>query len=354
MTLRCPRCAHDNRDTARFCARCGLALPAQAAPAMPRPATMKVCPGCGAQASLGAATCARCGYRFASGRAPAPARRRSRLWAWGVSLALVVVAAGAAAGAWRALARPADPTPAAVLPAAPEVAPPMTPSPAAAPTGVSPTPESLPARSLDSALRATVQLSSRSGDGRIMGSGSIVRSDGVILTNFHVVGDPESGRLYAAGGVVVALIEGDPSQPPQARYLAQVEEFDVELDLAVLRIVGDSRGRALRGDLSFDAMELGDSDSVRIGDALTVLGFPGIGGGTITLTRGTVSGFLPDWFKTDTEVNHGNSGGAALDQAGRLIGVPSAGNTSDEGELPGKIGLIRPINLARPLLDRLD
>ncbi len=74
----------------------------------------------------------------------------------------------------------------------------------------------------------------------------------------------------------------------------------------------------------------------------------------MTLTRGSVAGFLPNknWIKTDAEINQGNSGGAALDRQDELIGIPTAGlMAQDAQDLPGKLGLIRPINLARGLID---
>jgi S1-C subfamily serine protease len=95
---------------------------------------------------------------------------------------------------------------------------------------------------------------------------------------------------------------------------------------------------------------------VRIGDTMTIVGYPGLGGQGVTVTRGihsgiqTVAGEPGTYFKTDTELNPGNSGGTAINAAGDLVGVPTAGRVSRE--TAGKLGLIRPINLARPLIER--
>jgi S1-C subfamily serine protease len=76
------------------------------------------------------------------------------------------------------------------------------------------------------------------------------------------------------------------------------------------------------------------------------------------VTRGTVSGFLGKdgaagrfWIKTDAAIAHGNSGGTAIDEGGHLVGIPTAvfPGQADIGE---KVGLIRPVELARPLITR--
>jgi putative serine protease PepD len=97
---------------------------------------------------------------------------------------------------------------------------------------------------------------------------------------------------------------------------------------------------------------------VSTGDQLAIVGFPGLGGETITLTRGTVSGFLADeagrprsWIKTDAEINPGNSGGMAINENGELIGLLTI--VISGREVTGKIGWIRPIKLAYPLIDQI-
>ena len=89
------------------------------------------------------------------------------------------------------------------------------------------------------------------------------------------------------------------------RYVALVHAFDADLDLAVLRVA-----TGLDGPVSerLPFVEVGDSDEVGLGHPITVLGYPGIGGKTITLTGGQVSGFLGSdrvadpraWIKTST------------------------------------------------------
>ncbi|MCJ7433645.1 MAG: serine protease [Anaerolineales bacterium] len=100
-------------------------------------------------------------------------------------------------------------------------------------------------------------------------------------------------------------------------------------------------------DLNFHFIPVGDSDELNTGDPITIIGFPGVGGYTPTLTTGVVSGFLADegLIKTDAEISAGNSGGMAINQKGELIGVPTLKTTGTD-----YLGYIRPINLARDII----
>jgi S1-C subfamily serine protease len=189
------------------------------------------------------------------------------------------------------------------------------------------------------------------------GTGSIVDSRGYILTNFHVIGH-ESGELYNSQGIIyVAVNPPSLNAPPQVRYIAKLVDGDTELDLALLQITANKDGTPLSGPLNLPAVAIGNSDQMRIGDSLTIVGFPALGLDTVTLTKGTVSGFLAKggiaraWVKTDAEINPGNSGGLAITEAGSLVGVPSVAVTGEQ--VSGKISYVRPINLARSLLSKI-
>ncbi|MFT4037046.1 MAG: trypsin-like peptidase domain-containing protein [Thermomicrobiales bacterium] len=225
-----------------------------------------------------------------------------------------------------------------------------------------------------------------------VGSGTIVSADGLILTNNHLIAPAgvndklaELEQQLAAEGkeahlevepdrFMVAVSDG--RHLPEPRYLAWVAATDPDLDLAVLRIDADRDGAPLDGSaLNLPAIPLGDSDGVNLGDPVNVFGFPAIGSGSLTYTVGVVSGFLFEegidgtaWINSDAVTSGGNSGGAALDGAGELIGVPTSGSALDcrvgdtnrDGEIgPDDVGCLptggsltqlRPINLARPLL----
>lgn len=205
-------------------------------------------------------------------------------------------------------------------------------------------------------LLATVQVLTPidgSRDTYSIGSGSVLTSQGHVLTNLHVVADPNTGQPYnRRGQVLIAISPPDLRGEPTVAFQAEIEELDLNLDLALLRLVAQADGSDLPSDLRLTTMSIGDSDSVHIGDELTILGFPGLGGESVTLTRGSVSGFLDaeGWIKTDAEINPGNSGGAAVNAVGELVGIPTAGALGSQ--FPGKLGLVRPVNLARPLIER--
>ena len=212
----------------------------------------------------------------------------------------------------------------------------------------------------ESALTSTVLIYTLDNDFNVIasGSGSIVAETGQVLSNYHVIGDNEAGTFYNDDGVVVIAITTDPRKPANPQFFGQVVRADPALDLSLITIVADIDGNDLTGCLSLPSYTLGNSDDLFPGDDVAVIGFPGIGGQTVTFTTGTVSGFEEDpqqggpWLKTDTEINPGNSGGSAIDLTGNLIGVPTAGIIDPDSA--GKIGLLRPINAAGEILDDLS
>ena len=187
-----------------------------------------------------------------------------------------------------------------------------------------------------------------------MGSGTIVKSNGYILTNFHCVG--ENGRLYNSDGYVAIAVTDDIKKNIQPQYIAQYRNGVEELDLAVVKIVADLNWNQLNAaDLNLIPAKLTDSDTVELGDEINILGYPGVGGETITFTAGRVSGFIDedndseiDWIKTDAVVNHGNSGGTAINGNGEMIGVPTAKLVGKDNDV---LFYLKPINQAIPVLN---
>ena len=211
-------------------------------------------------------------------------------------------------------------------------------------------------RALGASVRVIVPLGAQRQAS--IGSGTIVTARGHILTNYHVVSDEQTGRLINNGtGITIAVPEKE-SEPAQPKYRARVVESDQLLDLALLRIDGLSDGRPAPPDLGLTPVPIGSSETVQIGDTLTIVGYPGLGGSSLTVTRGIMSGTyrLPNdpgvFLKTDTEISPGNSGGTAINAEGELIGVPTAGRFTRE--TVGKLGLLRPIDQAKPLIDRAN
>lgn len=234
-------------------------------------------------------------------------------------------------------------------------------------------PSSAPVRITDLA-HAVVQIVSFVDDRPdALGSGTIISPDGLILTNAHVV-YPEAGTLDR---LEIGITDASDT-PPEATFLAEVAAADGALDLAVLRITERIDGGEIGDD--FPYVELGESDALEIGDALRILGYPGIGGETITLTSGQVSGFVSEaglgqraWVKTDATIAGGNSGGMAANDEGQLVAVPTNAGATDEvvdcrplrdtnrdGEVDddddcvpigGFLNGLRPVELARDMID---
>jgi len=167
------------------------------------------------------------------------------------------------------------------------------------------------------------------------GSGFVIRDDGLILTNAHVV----SGR---APRIQVTM-------PDKTRYTAEILDKDTNNDLALIKI---------NPKKPLASLPLGDSSTLKVGQKVLAIGNPfGLEG---TLTTGVVSSLgrsiqdengreLEGMIQTDAAINPGNSGGPLLDSQGTVIGI----NTAIYG--PGGnigIGFAMPINKAKAMLDQ--
>ena len=169
-----------------------------------------------------------------------------------------------------------------------------------------------------------------------LGSGVIVRADGLILTNNHVV----------AGGTdtVVALSD-------KREFKAKVLLADPRTDLAVLKI--DTKGERL------PVVPFGDSDAVQVGDLVLAIGDPFGVGQTVTMgivsalarTQGTASDYQ-FFIQTDAAINPGNSGGALVTTDGKLAGINTAIYSRSGGSIG--IGFAIPANLARRVVEGVE
>lgn len=169
------------------------------------------------------------------------------------------------------------------------------------------------------------------------GSGIIVSSDGYILTNNHVVNSTSSTSYYQiteATGVKVKLY-GD-----ETEYEAKVVGSDSQTDLAVIKIEKEG----------LTAAELGDSDSVQVGEFAMAIGNPlglqsSISCGIISAkdreVQDSETGTVYNLIQTDAAINSGNSGGALVNADGKVIGINTLklSGTGVEG-----IGFAIPIN----------
>jgi serine protease Do len=170
---------------------------------------------------------------------------------------------------------------------------------------------------------------------RSLGSGVLVKSDGTVVTNNHVIRDSDE--------ITVVLAD-------RREFEATVVGADERTDLAVLKIN--------TGDQSLPVLPLGDSDAIEVGDLVLAIGNPfGVGQ---TVTMGIVSALARtgiggsdyrSFIQTDAAINPGNSGGALVDLQGRLIGINSAIFSSGEGGGSIGIGFAIPSTMVKAVLN---
>jgi len=191
-------------------------------------------------------------------------------------------------------------------------------------------------------------------DGRYVcwtGSGVFIGDGTRVLTNAHVANiDPESPECdqIAIGITSVA------SKEPDVFYDAELLKADEVSDLATIRIIGVKPGQ-------YPVLIPKYGDLV-LGSDIRVIGYPGVGGFTVTLTKGTIAGYTDSqsevFYKVEVTINPGNSGGPMVDDKGNLVGIATAvtGNRvacdgADCNSVGGNLGLVRPISFARSLIE---
>ena len=171
-----------------------------------------------------------------------------------------------------------------------------------------------------------------------LGSGTIVNSNGYIITNRHVVlvSDDRTGAVTIANAAYVTLSD-------KREFKAQVLAVDEKTDIAVLKI----------NEKNLPFARFANSDKCRVGDVVFAIGNPlGVG---MTVTSGIVSGLsrsdtgvglaYQDFIQTDAAINAGNSGGPLIDYEGRIVGMNTMIRTaSGQGGNIG-IGFSIPSNL---------
>jgi Do/DeqQ family serine protease len=165
-----------------------------------------------------------------------------------------------------------------------------------------------------------------------LGSGVLLKADGMIVTNAHVVKGADEIRVVLAD---------------RREFDAKVISQDERYDLALLRI--DTAGE------KFPFLEMRDSDSIEVGDVVLAIGNPF--GLTQTVTGGIISavarsaGGINDasfFIQTDAAINPGNSGGALVALDGRLIGINTAIYSQSGGSIG--IGFATPSNIVARLV----
>ena len=176
------------------------------------------------------------------------------------------------------------------------------------------------------------------------GSGFVLRSDGYVLTNNHVI-----DLVKDEGKLSVVLTDGTKLQ-------GEIVGTNAAYDLAVVKVDTGS----------LPAVTLGNSDALNVGDAVVAIGAPLGLAGTVTsgiisalnrpvTTGDTNSTSFIDAIQTDAAINPGNSGGHLLNSAGQVIGINSAIATMANGSEAGSIGLgfAIPVNSAKRIAEEI-
>jgi serine protease Do len=167
-----------------------------------------------------------------------------------------------------------------------------------------------------------------------VGSGFVISSDGYILTNNHVIDDATQIKIKLSDG---------------KEYDAKVVGRDPKTDLALLKAEGAS---------NLHALQLGDSDSLKVGNWVVAIGSPF--GLEQTVTAGIVSakgrvigsGPYDNFIQTDASINPGNSGGPLLNTEGQVIGINTAIFSQSGGNVG--IGFAIPVNMAKEIVPQLE
>ncbi|WP_420622324.1 trypsin-like peptidase domain-containing protein [Candidatus Poriferisodalis sp.] len=184
-----------------------------------------------------------------------------------------------------------------------------------------------------------VQCLDSSGRPTSFGSGFAVGDGRLVVTNHHVVFD---GRGRPCSGIR-ALVRGTFEQAPVQSVTMTVKRAVETRDLALLSL-----------DPSEDSLPpvAIATSPLQAGERITALGYPGIGGETMTLTTGRYSGITTRdgvrWIKTDTQIAPGNSGGPAFNEQRQLVGVATALVLAQAG---GGTGVIGSLGLLAPAAD---
>ncbi len=167
-----------------------------------------------------------------------------------------------------------------------------------------------------------------------LGSGFIVDPSGIIITNNHVI--------EGANEVTVILTDG-------RKLKAEVVGKDAKVDVAVLKV---------KSDAPLKSVKFGDSDKMRVGDAVMAVGNPFGLGGTVTSgivsarNRNIDSGPYDNYIQTDASINKGNSGGPLFNMAGEVIGINTAILSPSGGSIG--IGFATPSDEVIPVIDQLQ
>jgi serine protease Do len=166
-----------------------------------------------------------------------------------------------------------------------------------------------------------------------LGSGFVIDSSGLIVTNNHVIADADE--------ILIVYPDGETAE-------ATIAGADRQMDLAVLKI---------EPDRPLVSATMGNSDAAEVGDWVMAIGNPFGLGGSVSLgivsarNRDIDAGPYDSFIQTDAAINQGNSGGPLFDMNGEVVGINTA-IIANGGRSLG-VGFAIPINQARPVIEQL-
>jgi serine protease Do len=166
-----------------------------------------------------------------------------------------------------------------------------------------------------------------------LGSGFIIDSSGLVVTNNHVIADADEINVILNNG---------------SKLTAELVGKDSKSDLAVLRV---------HPEKPLKAVKFGDSDKLRLGEWVIAIGNPFSLGGTVTAgivsarNRDINSGPYDNYIQTDAAINRGSSGGPLFNLSGEVVGINTAIVSPSGGSIG--IGFAVPSNSAVAVIDQL-
>lgn len=209
--------------------------------------------------------------------------------------------------------------------------------------------------------RATVLIvvKNSSGEECWSGSGALILDGKYVVTNAHVAAlSPEDGSEYSDCEDLSIGFSDNSGLNPSEFVGGAVASIDTSRDLALIEL-DDPISSNKRTSLSIRESDVGLEMQIR------VFGYPGVGGNSLTVSSGVISGLDNSekfsYFKVSADISSGNSGGPVVDSNGELIGIATAisrqeidcsSGTTCYSEGNG-LGLVRPISLLQPLLKTL-
>jgi S1-C subfamily serine protease len=212
------------------------------------------------------------------------------------------------------------------------------------------------ARSAVDISRATVQILVEDSFGKTCwtGSGALTGRGGFVVTNAHVAAYSEADSPELSDCTRLKVGFSDESGLAIEYFVeASIGAIDEDRDLAILELEGEPPGKLPK---SLD----GYSGPIELGDEIRVFGYPSIGGESLTVSSGIVSGVdrsdRYSYYKVTADISAGNSGGPVVDSRGRLIGIATAirrqridCSSNDCYSEGNSLGLVRPVALLSAL-----